>query len=761
MNWSVLHGRSHTKSCMTARFCPLNSRGHFFLGAAFLLLAISFLWSESAAQSADPFVKSDSPVKIESALPAIAPPAEAPPKTDPPGEDSTTEAPKSPETQLRVERLTLKGGAELLTIFGRLDGLRGKGETSPEVPLLSVVRDTLGDDNPENDRLRYVWMLTYTKPTLRKRIAAAIPFLYQPVGNKRKASSGPPAPILDLATAHRETWNRFFWYGLQHAFFDTYGLPLKASSRTYRRNLTDYRSAHVTQALTILGTLENLQQRVQDENSFLARNDEPQPQVIATSLSDTNVPRAIDLKPAFTIGEMLELRARLLLSGKFFGSLFGPDKYHDTVGKYSTKSLDRSGHNWDLLRQQAEADGLYFEPLTMPDGTATHVVLWISKTELATQANRRFTGRFLNIKNPWTDGRLKQWTGYSETRFYDDQDRRVAQGGENIRRVEMIPLAVYGLNHPKIPALLIDFRNSLNPKKREMSGRVFNDLAKNILSLSSFGNIPYLAGRKVYGFLTDRRGIDVNQPSRVRSYSELKLLLAFNATVDPALRNEIERRLETVSLNPLSNDSDSEIEMARQQYDALVKFARRDDGLPAKIERDRRAEMVPLVHGPFARFMIGLGNVVTFGRYVHREDATPELAERMEVARRIRHHTQFLQQVGKSSPQIEVAWNMTKVRTSLRFLADRATAANGSSARAAALVFQHTNETEARLLCLDVLSRINDKTARKEMLRIFREQQPQSEWRGTVAARLRKAVTEDVGMKPAEARAVLTEVGQP
>jgi hypothetical protein len=286
-------------------------------------------------------------------------------------------------------------------------------------------------------------------------------------------------------------------------------------------------------------------------------------------------------------------------------------------------------------------------------------------------------------------------------------------------------------------------------------------VARNVLSLSSLGNIPYFAGRKVYGFLTGRRGMDVNQPSRVRSYSELKLLLAFNSTIDPGLRNELERRLENVSLNPLSNDTDSEIELARQQYDALIKFAKRDDGLAAKIDRDRRAEMVPLVHGPFAQFMIGLGNVLTFGRYVHREKATPELNERMEVARRIQHHTQFLQQVAKSSPQIEVVWSITDVRRSLKFLADRATAANGSSARAAALVFQHTNETETRLLCLDVLSRINDKTARKEMLRIFRDQQTDSEWRTAVAERLRKAVTEDVRMKRAEARSVLTEVGQP
>ena len=109
-----------------------------------------------------------------------------------------------------------------------------------------------------------------------------------------------------------------------------------------------------------------------------------------------------------------------------------------------------------FLRQQAEADGLYFEPLTMPDGTATHALLWISKDDLAAQTERRFSGRFLNISNPWKDKRLKQWNGYSETRYFDAENRRTTDANA-ARRVEMIPLAVYGLNHPKIPALLDRF----------------------------------------------------------------------------------------------------------------------------------------------------------------------------------------------------------------------------------------------------------------------------------------------------------------
>jgi hypothetical protein len=280
-----------------------------------------------------------------------------------------------------------------------------------------------------------------------------------------------------------------------------------------------------------------------------------------------------------------------------------------------------------------------------------------------------------------------------------------------------------------------------------------------MLSLSSFGNLPYFAGRKVYGFLTGRRGMDINQPSRVRSYTELKLLLAFNPNINPQLRDELQHRLETVSINPMSNDGDSEIELARNQYDALVRFARNKDGLPAKIERDRREEMVPLVHGPATRFLFGLGNVVTFGRYVHREDASPELDHRLEVARRVKFHTQFLDRVGKSSPDIEVAWDVTTVQKSLKFLVDNASAANGSTAKVAARVFQRSTDEESRKMCLDVLSRINDKGARKEMLRIFREEPLNSEWRAVVAARLRKAVNESDSIKADEANSVMAKIG--
>jgi hypothetical protein len=743
------------------------------------MVAIALWCGQSAAQSSNQFgAKLPAPGKpTEIERPGTQPAAQAPGSVE--GErmaassltearsdesPASTGAPSPTQTQFRIERLPVVGGAELLTIFGRLDGMRGSGLPAPEVPLVSVLRDTLSDNDPENDRLRYVWMLTYTEPTLTKRIASAIPFLYQHVGNKKQASKSPPAPILDLANTSRQSWNRFFWMGLQNVFLDSYGIPLKAASRSYRRNAAEYRTAHVTQALSILGNYENLRRRTRDESELLALGQNSDTNGTTTGdggVNDTATPLLPERSPAFTPGEMLELRARLILSGKTFGGFFGPDSFSDTVEKKSMASLDTIGHNWEMLRQRAEAEGLYFQPLAMPDGRATHGLIWISRSDLADQSSRTFNKRFLNIANPWNDARLRNWNGYTQTRYFDQDGCPTTADNPDAHSLEMIPLALYGLDHPMIPALLIDFRDGLNPKGREMSQRALNDLTKNILSLSSFGNIPYFLGRTAYNFVTGRRGMDFNQPTRLNSYSELKLLLSFNGSLDPKLQREIERRLETVSVNPLNNDNQSEIELARQQYGALVDFARRPDGLPAKIERDRRAEMVSLKHGPLARFFINLGNVVSFGRYVHRERITPELSARMEIARRIERHTNFLDEVAKSSPQTEVAWDMRTVKHSLGFLADHGAGANGSAARATALIFQRTNDAEARQMCLDALYKINSKTAKNALLRLYLQEQPHSEWRLAIADRLRKAVAEDSRMKPAAATAILNQVGQP
>jgi hypothetical protein len=586
--------------------------------------------------------------------------------------------------------VAVEGGAELITIHARLDGIQTP-EQSNWVPLVTVLRDTLGDLTPENDRLRYVWPLTYTHPTVGQRLSAAVPFLYSRVGSKKSASDKVPPPVLDLAAADRDVWNKIFWTALQSLLLDPYGMPIKAATRSYRQNASDYRKSHIIRALSVLA----LYQAVESPAG----------------------------EPAFTASELAEIEARLKLTDKTFGGLVGDLNFKGYNEQQETALRDTRGHNWELLRQRAEAESLLFEPLQMPDGNATHALLWVAKSDLAANQGRPYGGRFLNISNPWTDKRLLDWRGYSETRFVDSENRPVSAETPGARATELVPLALYALDSPKIPMLLVDFRDTLNPKKREMSRRALQDVTRNVLSLSKFGDLPYFLGRTVLDFVTGRRGIDLNQPSRLSTYSQLKLLLSLDESLDPQLREQIGKRLERVSLNPMENDLEVEAKLATEQYQALLAYARRPDGLARKIDRDRRAEMGKLVHRGAQQALFRVANILSFGKYIHREKADPELEAKLDLARRFTYHTRFLREIANSSQQIDVTWDLSEVKRSLQFIVDHASEADSKSASAAATIFLRTQDDETRRFCLESLTRMTNAKAKTELLRLSQKKE--------------------------------------
>lgn len=608
---------------------------------------------------------------------------------DPSSHDQAESIPTPPDQIFRLERVPLEGGAELITIHARLDGIQTPKHGN-WVPLVTVLRDTLGDQTPENDRLRYVWPLTYTHPTMRQRLSAAVPFLYSRVGSKKAASDRVPPSVLDLAVPDRDVWNKLFWTALQSLLLDPYGIPVKASTRSYRQNSSDYRRSHIIRALSVL----SLYQAVS----------------------------APEGAPAFSQPELAEIEARLKLTDKTFGGLVGDLNLQRYNQNQIIDVRDTRGHNWELLRQRAEAESLIFEPLQMPDGSTTHALLWVTKSDLAANQGRKYDGRFLNIANPWTDKRLLNWPGYAETRFVDSENHFVPAETPGARRTELVPLALYGLDSPKIPTVLVDFRDTFNPKKREMSGRVLHDVTRNVLSVSQFGDLPYFLGKTVYDFVTGRRGMDINQSSRLRTYSQLKLLLSLNQSLNPELREQLGNRLERVSLNPMENDLGSEVKLATEQYEALLAYAKRPDGLPQKLERDRRAEMSKLVHGGTQQTLFRLANILSFGKYTHREKANPEMEAKLDVARRFAYHTRFLREVANSSPQIDVTWNLAEVERSLQFIVEHAAEADPRSARATATIFLRSQDDTTRRLCLESLTRMMNPKARTELLRLSQRQ---------------------------------------
>ena len=645
-----------------------------------------------------------------------------------PGQDVANVQPASVESSasFRVDRTPIPNGSELLTLFVSLRHPSEAGVEPQEIPIISVLRDTLGDDRPENDRLRYVWVLTYTQPILKQRIAAAIPFFYSKIGNKSRTSGKPPPPLIDLGFSDKQVWNKFFLMGVRRLFLYSNGIAFKAPARTYGQDLSDYRKAQTVKAVSALSLL--------------------------TSQSGGPAP--------FTHQELTDLQGRLLLSGKLFGEAVDESRLKQVVEKQVVTTRELRGQNWELLRQRAEMEGLYFDPLEMPDGSATHALVWIDRNELGRNIQRPYNDRFLNLKNPWTDSVLKNWTGYSQTRFFDSENREVDEGTPGAHTVELIPLALYGLDEPKIPMMLIDFRNGLNAKRREMSRRVFDDVARNILSLSLYGDISFFLARSGLNVVTGRRGIDYNQPSRVRAYSQLKLLLAIDSSLDPELRELIGARLERVTSNPLENDYVTEVQLARDQYSALLKYANRPDGLARKIDRDRREELVNQRHSRTKILLFRAANIASLGLYTHREKFSDQTISDLDLSRSMKFHERFLFEVAKSSPRVEVAWDIDSVTRSLKFLSENSRAASNRVIRTVSQIFRQTENDEIRSLCLDSLLKINNSLARNELLGIYNDANTGAIWRTIAANHLHLAAREDQRIPPSEAKAIIGVIGQ-
>ncbi len=606
------------------------------------------------------------------------------------------------EKDFRIEKMQVSGGAEIITLFANLKGLTDSAEEkAEEVPLISILRDTLGDEKIENDRLRFVWSLSYAKPSMRQRFSAAVPFLYSGKRNKKEVKDGMPPVLMDLEPVNKDFWDKAFWTVFRSLIIEDFSIPVRAAALQYRANSENYQKSQIARVLAVLSLYE-----------------------------------AVEDKKILNITDLKDIQARLMLSDKLFGSFMQNENLHRVYKTENKQITGNRGQNWELLRQYAEAQDLYFEPLEMPDRSATHALVWIAKEDLERNKNKSFNGRFLNIKNPWNDKRLKDWKGYEEIRWFDENNRQVEDDAPNAKPKTLIPLALYGLDFPKIPTILVDFRDQNNPKKREMSRRVLNDLAYNVLSISRISNLPFFVGNFIYDFVMKRRGIDINQKSRVNSYAQLKFLLSLNASLDPTFRDEIAGRLETVSINPLENNLNAENRIAKRQYQNLMEYAKNPNGLPKKLEKLRGEEMTRLKHTKRQRFLYNLARVVTFGVYKHRENYTPELRYAMDLQRQLEYHERFLREVARNSVRPEIDNDLPAIKKSLEFISRHGERAKPKTVEAIARIFSISEIEDIRHLCLSGLHKIENSQSKKELRAVYKNEKNDWRWRNTAAVYL-------------------------
>jgi hypothetical protein len=561
-----------------------------------------------------------------------------------------------------VERQPVANGAELLTVFSSLPDSAG------EIPLVSVLRDSLGDNDPDNDRLRYVWVLTSARPTVLQHAAAFVPFFYwRP--DLGKNMDRKPAAALDLGNTSKVVWNALAQSLVQAAAIDSNGALIRASTRRYRANLADQRQVNLMEGLTVISQLEETP----------------------------------DAKALLSEPELLEMQARLALGGKTLGGLVTTERLPEAYYKNRVQTEETRGHNWELLRQRAEANGLYFDPLGFAR-SRTHALLWIVREDLVPNGQpHKWDGRFLGIADPFNDSRLKNWTGYTEKRYFDQSGLLVDADTPGATSRELIPLALYALEYPKVPLLLADFRDTHKPKRREMLSLATGDAVSGVLGISKWGNWPYLAGSMAWNFVRSRHGDPNNRAARLKAYSQVRRWLTLDGSIDPELRADLQRRLEILGVNPLEESVFEETEIAERQYNALLRYAADPNGLPARLDRDRNTEMAARRHGVPARTGLRLAKWSTLGIYSHRElnDRT-SLAAAVSRERRAERQIRFLETVAQSSPQPEVVWNIAEVRRAVNELI--VTGVPPRSAEVVARIMQQTTDAETRELCARALA---------------------------------------------------------
>jgi hypothetical protein len=561
----------------------------------------------------------------------------------------------------RSESQPVAGGAELVTVFARLNGAAAPGSQDLDVPLLAVLRDSLGDDDPDNDRLRSVWILTSTRPTLWQRAASALSFGYFRAGSKRHAGRV-PSPAIDLAAPGKSVVGNLFGDSLQAMELDPLGMAVRSTTRTYRTNSDDYTKLQVFQALS---NLDNL----------------------ALQSSGPS---------ALTDSQLREIHSRLSLSTRTFGGLVRQQYLSRYYDKETSRLQQTRGHNWELLRQRAELNGLFFEPLALRSGSPSEALLWIARSDLDSSTDRHFDGQFLGIADPWSDARLLHWTGYSQVRYFDSDNRPVSQDAPGAHPVEMIPLALYSLDYPRVPLLLADFRHSFTPKRREMLSQGVTGLVTGVFGITRFGNPSFFAADSVWMFVRGRHGAAVNRTARLQAYSGARQFLVMDSSLDPALKIELLRQLDHLALNPRENETSREATLAREQYAALLQYAASPRSA-AKLDQERRKELESYTRSPAFRVFARLGRVVTRGP---RPDPDSDLSLRAELDayRRTDTDVRFLKQLLAASPRPDIVWDADAIRKSVEDLSTDAHA-GPEAQRLIAQVYARSGDSDLRSAC--------------------------------------------------------------
>lgn len=402
-----------------------------------------------------------------------------------------------------------------------------------ELPLLSALNDR---SNTGEGRLRQVWVFTFTPPSLGQRVASAVPFLYHRVWSEKTSGAKRPQPLMDLGDPTHGLWPTLGASLLQAEVVNPAGAIARLTTRSYGGNLSEYRKTHVWEALDTVS------------DAFDASQSSAQAEILAS---------------------------RLELNGAMFSGLARDSALPSFFEKYTVERTETRGHNWELLRQAAEDNGLYFEPLRIGATMNAYAMIWADPADLKCsghKASTHFDGRFLKFTDPFDDASLCHWKGYT-------RDGR-------------IPLALYSLDYPRVPLLLVDFRRATAPTRKEMTERAADDVTIGVLGLTGFGasHLGYEALKSSWLFVDKRHGGTTNRALRRRAFVDLRHAIGTDDSLEPSLRGTLANRLSMLDIDPDDRSWDQEVKSAQEQYAALLQYLTNPKGVPTMLAKDQKED---------------------------------------------------------------------------------------------------------------------------------------------------------------------------
>ncbi len=520
--------------------------------------------------------------------------------------------------------------AELVTLF--CQGCEQAGAAGSDVPLIALLRDTLGDTKPESSRITDLWLLSYARPNIGKRMLSAVPFFYWRVGGSRGNHGVKTlAPLLDMNALQHPAANTLTQNLLQWTVLDPLSTPVRASTRAYRGNAADDERLHLQEAISYL------------QQAPVSTPDSPLNQLQVQTLI-----------------ARLELR-KSLLGG--FVSADGAAKYGVSA---QIRDLEIRSRDWELLREWADKTGLYFEPLDLAGTRNEYAALWIPLTgsHPASATSVAPIWKLLNLKPPSPRDLQQIPAGAVFERALDENGNLLPAGSSGARQIKLVPLGIYSLDYPKMPLLVADFRNHHHLRWRAMEQRSINEVTAGVIGISHFTNWYYYVAADLYDFVASRHGSPMNQAARLDCYSQFRARLALDRELDPTLRAEAMQRIDSLAMNPLEAAPNAEMQAASANFKALEDRAQTGQ-LLALVKKNRREELAAWDRTKLGAIRHELFRVLTFGAYTPEAKSSEDIVAQLAVQRRAQYQLDFLEQLARAGTPPEVQVDSNRIAASV------------------------------------------------------------------------------------------------